>query len=316
MMTVAVALVASGCSTGASADKTDEGLTPVSLIAVPVIDLAAIQIGIEEGYFEDAGLDLTVDYAAGQALVPGVSSGQYNFGFTSTPSLLQARGKGLPLVAVSESVRSTGNVEEDHGGIFVAGDSDMESAKDLEGKTVAVNQVENLHQILTEISIEKAGGDPEKVEFIEIAFSEMPAALARKQVDAVATSEPFTTIVSEEGNKRIASQFVDADPDFIAGAYFSTESFVAENGDIAAQFKAAVDKSLNFAQENPDRVRAAVTEITDIEQALVDKLILPKFASDFPTEPIQNFAGMMLDAGVVQEPIDVQGLMAFVESQR
>lgn len=315
------ALLLTGCGQEASpaGNETSVGgddLTEVSLIAVPVIDLAAIELGIDEGYFEEQGLQLTVDYAAGPALVPGVVSGQNDFGFTSTPSILQARHKGLALQAISESVRTTGDPENDHGGIFVAPDSGIDTAAGLEGKTVAVNQLLNLHQILTEISVEKAGGDPSKVDFLEIAFADMPAALENGEVDAVATSEPFTTITALAGNKRIASQFVDADPDFVAGMYFANEEYIAANEDVAKQFKAAVDKSNDFANENPDRVREAVAEITDIEPDVVESLILPRFESDFPSEPIQKFADLMLDAGAVDSAIDVEGLMGFVESQR
>ena len=55
--------------------------------------------------------------------------------------------------------------------------SAIKSAKDLEGKKVAVNTLKNIGDTAVRESVRKAGGDPAKVKFVELPFDQMPAAL-------------------------------------------------------------------------------------------------------------------------------------------
>ena len=74
----------------------------------------------------------------GAAIIPGVLSGQLQFGFSNVPSLLIAQNKGLKFVGVAAGVSSTGNAGNDFCATLVPGDSPIKTAKDLTGKTVAV----------------------------------------------------------------------------------------------------------------------------------------------------------------------------------
>ena len=211
----AATLVLAAC--GGTSDAGSEGsgaedgeLTPVTVGVIPIVDVAPIYLGVEKGFFEDEGLDVTPELAqGGAAIVPAVVSGDYQFGFSNLTSLLVASSKGLPLKAVAAGNFTTGEPGEDFGAVVVPEDSKIKDAADLEGKTVAVNTLNNIGDTTIRKVVEEAGGDDGDVEFVELGFPDMPAAVDGGQVDAAWIVEPHLTVALEQGAKVVASNFAE-----------------------------------------------------------------------------------------------------------
>src|SRR4051794_35874111 len=138
LLAVSAALLAGACSDGSGGGSTSaSGTTEVKVGVIPIVDVAPIYLGLKQGFFAAEGLEVTLETAqGGAAIVPGVVSGQYQFGFSNTTSLLLAESKGLPLKAVSSGVASTGTPGKDFGAVIVKADSPIRTAADLAGKRV------------------------------------------------------------------------------------------------------------------------------------------------------------------------------------
>ena len=67
---------------------------------------------------------------------------------------------------------------------------DARTPADLEGKTVAVNTLNNIGPVTINHWMEKHGGDYTKIKYVEVPFPDMGAALEAKRVDAAFTVEP------------------------------------------------------------------------------------------------------------------------------
>ena len=93
--------------------------------------------------------------------VPGVVSGQFDFGFSNMTSLLVAQSKNVPVKAVVNGVASTGKVGADFAEITVKKGSPLKSASDLEGKKVAANTLGNICDTSVNESVRKDGGEIE-----------------------------------------------------------------------------------------------------------------------------------------------------------
>jgi ABC-type nitrate/sulfonate/bicarbonate transport system substrate-binding protein len=157
----------------------------------PIVDVAPIYLGKQKGFFSNRNIELTLETGqGGAAIVPGVVSGQFQFGFSNVTSLLIARERGLPLKVVSNGVASTGKDKADYSGVVTRDDS-IKTAADLEGKRVAVNTLKNIGDSTIRASVRKAGGDPSWIKFVELPFPDMPAALEAGRVDAIWVVEPF-----------------------------------------------------------------------------------------------------------------------------
>jgi NitT/TauT family transport system substrate-binding protein len=292
-------------------------LRTVTVGVVPVVDVAALYVGEKQGYFADQGIKLDIKFGdSGAALVPAVMNGPYDLIYSNVITLMQARDRGLPLVAVAEGGRSTGERGTDHGGILVPANSSIQDAGDLPGHTVAVNALLGLHDLTTRAAVEAAGGDPNAVKFVELALPDMGAALSAGKVDAVATSEPFLGVIKSQGNRLVASQFVDADPDFVTALYATTEQKARQDPKLISGFQAAMEKSMAYAADHPDEVRAELPNFTKIDPAVIPTMILTKYRSDLPRKPLERTADLAQRFGAVKDGrAAVDGLLSFREGK-
>ena len=94
------------------------------------------------------------------------------------------------LVGVSPGRSSTGERGHDFSAIVAPGEIPIQNAKDLVGKTVAVNNLNNIGDTSVRAGVRAAGGDPKQVKFIEVPFPDMPAALAEHRIEAGWVVEP------------------------------------------------------------------------------------------------------------------------------
>ncbi|MCX5372119.1 MULTISPECIES: ABC transporter substrate-binding protein [unclassified Streptomyces] len=268
----------SGTSTGSSSSG---GTTTVKLGLIPIVDVAPVYLGVKQGFYEKHGLKLSITTAqGGAAIVPGVVSGQFQFGFSNMTSLMVAQSNNVPVQAVSNGIASTGVQGKDFGAITVKKDSPLKSAKDLEGKKVAINTLKNINETAVRESVRKAGGDPDRVKFVELAFDQMPAALDSGQIDAAMVVEPALATVKSQGGVEIASPLVDVAPNLTVAMYFTSTQYAQKNPDVVKKFQEATAESLAYADAHPDEVRQIVTTYTKIPTSVLAQVTLPKWPAE------------------------------------
>jgi NitT/TauT family transport system substrate-binding protein len=307
---VAVLLVAAGC--GSSEDEPDAasgGAQQVKVGIIPILDVAPIYLGKEKGFFTSRNIELTLESGqGGAAIVPGVVSGQFQFGFSNVTSLLIAQSRGLPLKVVSNGVASTGKDKADFGGVVTRDDS-IKTAADLAGKRVAVNTLKNIGDSTIRASVRKAGGDPSSIKFVELAFPDMPAALQADRVDAIWVVEPFLSTSLAEGGRLVASNYVDTAPDLTVAVYFTSEQLTKSDPDLVKRFTQAMTESLAYADSHPDEARQVLTTYTQIDKAVIQELTLPKWPPEINRESVQTLATLAVQDGLVTEQPDLAALL-------
>src|SRR5690625_5745291 len=104
-----VGLTACGNGESAAGTEGDGELIPVEVGVIPIGGVASIYVGQPEGIFEEHGIDLTLTQAqGGAAIVPGVQSGDLDFGYSNVTSLVISRAQGLPIKGVATGPQTTG----------------------------------------------------------------------------------------------------------------------------------------------------------------------------------------------------------------
>ncbi|MFJ8629990.1 ABC transporter substrate-binding protein [Streptomyces sp. NPDC093568] len=282
----ALLLVATACGSSddgsPNAGESSGGVTTVKIGLIPIVDVAPLYLGQKKGFFEKRGLKLEFTPAqGGAAIVPGVTSGQFQFGFSNVTSLMVAQSNGVPVKAVANGIASTGERGKDFNGLMVKKDSPVKSAKDLEGKKVAINTLKNINETAVRQAVREAGGDPDKVDLVEMPFDQMPAALDQGQIDAACVVEPATATIRSQGGREIASPLVDIAPQLTVAMYFTSTQYAQQNPDVVKKFQDATAESLAYAEAHPDEARQIVTTYTKIPASALEQVILPKW----PTEP-------------------------------
>ena len=311
---VALALLAAAAGCGSSGDDnggqaSGGGTKQVKVGVIPILDVAPIYLGKEKGFFSKRGIELTLETGqGGAAIVPGVVSGQFQFGFSNVTSLLIAQSRGLPLKVVSNGVASTGKDKADFGGVVVK-DAAIRTAADLAGKRVAVNTLKNIGDSTIRASVRKAGGDPSSIKFVELAFPDMPAALEAGRVDAVWVVEPFLSATLGAGGHLVASNYVDTAPDLTVALYFTSEQLTKDDPDLVGKFTEAMGESLAYADAHPDEARQVLTSYTQIDQAVIRKLTLPKWPAEINRQSVETLATLAVQDGLVTEQPDLSALL-------
>ena len=301
---------ACGSSGGGTAKPPAGQNDKVKVGVIAIVDVAPIYLGKQKGFFTAHKIDLDLQTAqGGAAIVPGVLSNQFQFGFSNVTSLLLARSKNLPVRVVCNGVASTGVPGKDFGGVLVKAGSPIRSAKDLAGKTVAVNTLKNIGDTTVRASVRKAGGDPKAVKFVELAFPDMPAALQAGRVDAIWEVEPFVTAALGQGARLIASNYVDAAPNLTVATYFTSDQLNKSNADLVSRFSEAMRQSLEYADAHPDEVRAVLGTYTKITPDVAAKLTLPKWPAEINQQSVRTLADLAVTDGLLTKAPDLSTLL-------
>ncbi|MEU9345775.1 ABC transporter substrate-binding protein [Streptomyces sp. NPDC048278] len=309
--TFLLATAACGSSGGSSSTATSSGgTTTVKVGIIPIVDVAPLYLGQKEGFFSKRGLKLSTTLAqGGAAIVPGVTSGQFQFGFSNMTSLMIARSNGVPVQAIANGVASTGVAGKDFGGLVVKKGSSITSPKQLEGKKVAVNTLKNINETAVRESVRKAGGDPDKVDFVELAFDQMPAALDKGQIDAAMAVEPALATMKLQGAAEIASPLVDVAQNLTVAMYFTSTSYAQKNPAVVKKFQEAVAESLSYADAHPDEVRQIVTTYTKTPADVLAKVTLPKWPAEANRSSIETLEKLSEQDGLFKTAPDLDKLL-------
>lgn len=167
---------------------------------------AGIFIAIDNGYFEEQGIEVELQKfnTAGDA-IPHLATGNLQVASGGvSPGLFNAVRQGIPIRIVADKGslrRGQGfNVLVVRKDLFESGE--IRRINDLKGKIVAIVEKSVAEYELYE-TLRQAGMSLSDVKVANVPYSEVPAALANKRVDAAITIEPFGTVAEEKGVGKI-----------------------------------------------------------------------------------------------------------------
>jgi NitT/TauT family transport system substrate-binding protein len=316
---VMVVLLVLALAVGACGDDDDDGgdgggggAEPATLKVgvIPIADVAPLYLGIDQGFFEQEKLTIEPQLAeGGAAITPAVVSGDFQIGFSNTISLLIAASKGVPVQIISQGVLGGESEEEAWADLLVLKDGPIKEPSDLEGKTIAVNTLSNICEVTIKASLEEEGVDVDSLEFTEVPFPDMNAALEQKRVDAACVVEPFVSQGKAGAARGIDPFYVRTAPDLTVATYFTTKQYAEENADIVDRFVKAMNKSLEYAQSHPDEVRQILLDYTEIPPEAAEAIKLPIWRTDLSEPTIERLSELSVKYGLIEEEPDLNELI-------
>ncbi|MBI3044355.1 MAG: ABC transporter substrate-binding protein [Betaproteobacteria bacterium] len=264
-------------------------------------DLSPFFLAMEKAFFKEAGLEINLaSMVGGAAIMPALASGSINIGWSNVISVYQGHLQGLDYRLVANGAinkRGTNDVF----GVCVNPASPIKSARDLAGRTVAVNTLRNIMHGATAHWIDSNGGDSSKVKWIEIPFPQMPPALANKQIDAYGAVEPFVTVPVQKKQARLLGRQLGAiAPRLLIASYFGSEAWVSKNVPLVKAFVAALNRGIDAHNANLDEARAVLAKHTGHRPELFKNMPLPAFEKALLESDLQP----MLDVALRYKLID------------
>lgn len=275
-------------------------------IRVGILKMAALTnpwVAEKEGFFKKYGLDSKlVEFRTGSEAGAALQGGSVDIILMIPGTAMTADEHGFDMVAIfqNEVAKTKG---PDSGSIQVRKDSNIHSLKDLAGKRVAVSQLHSQNTVGAQMLIKEAGVDLASVQFLELPFPTQYEALKNKQVDAVATVDPYTTQLQASGLGRVISwNYVESIPQQPLGVWFVKRAYLAKNRDLVARFNKAIKDSIDYMNADPDRARAQVVAFTGLKPELVKDM--PLITWDYHVKPDrwQKVIELMTKTGELKKP--------------
>jgi len=288
--TILAGLAVWGVSAARARPARGTDLTTLRVGNVPVDSSSEILAAQSEGFLARAGIAVDIQsFTNGNAIAAAVVSGALDVGGVNVLSLAAAHQKGLPLkIAASGSTYTTKNPTTE---MLVPLASPLQTARDLIGKTVAVNVLEGIAHVSALGWIDKNGGDSKQVKFIELPFAAMPAALTANRVDAAVVAEPQLT--ESRADTRVFGKSYDGIADlWMIDAWTVSEAWLVANPDLAQRFSDAMQQAAVWANRNHDKTAELVSNATKIDLSIVRAMHRATFLEH-------------VNLGVVQPVIDV-----------
>jgi len=248
----------------ASAPGKRAATVTVTVNTLPIANGLPLDLGIKKGFFEAQGIQITKrTLQSGNDIVLALENSTGEIGYIGWVPAMIARTQGIALTAVASSDVEGTNEADNWQNILVKGSSSIRTPADLAGKTIAVNALKGVGEVMIKAALEKRGVNPDSVRLLAMPFPTMRTALSNGQVDAIWTPEPFMSgALNQDGARIVMAPGPVLGRFFPIGAYVARSDWARRNPGVATKFRTAINQSLAYAQSHPEEVRELLPAAT------------------------------------------------------
>jgi NitT/TauT family transport system substrate-binding protein len=248
---------------GAAAGRTRDNVT-ITVDTLPISNGLPLDLGIAKGFFDKQGITIKKSVLqSGNDIVLALANNNGDIGYLGYVPMMIARTSGIPFTLVAASEVEGTSIDDNWQNILVKGSSSIKTPADLAGKTIAVNALKGVGEVVIKAALKKDGVDPSSIKLLPLPFPSMRAALSNGQVDAIWTPEPFLSqALTLDGARIVMAPGPTLGNFFPNGGYGALQAWVTKNPGLAAKFRTAINESLTYAQAHPDEIRALLPPAT------------------------------------------------------
>jgi NitT/TauT family transport system substrate-binding protein len=290
---LALALCAAAFSPGAAAQA------KVRVGALKTMAMVPLYYAEREGYFKKEGLDVEfIALSSGPAVASALSGGSFEIGQTNVVPTIFARSSGQPFkifgALTYETVEPNGQITW----LVASERSGVKTAKDLAGKTVALNASGAFCEMMTREHLAKAGVPYDAVKKLIVPFPQMQAALELGNADAACTIEPFRTAMETSPKVKASAVGFGGLPNLAASqrvmmdVLMVRDDWAEKNADTMARFSRAVNRALQDMRQQPQLFRQWMVEDFRIDAPTASAMKVGAPFTDLRVRP-QDIAPMI-----------------------
>lgn len=314
-------LLLAACGTGPGTDQDDpstddRAALTIGLTYTPNVQFAPFYVAEQQGYFEDAGVDVTLrHHGASEGLFTAAISGEEDLVVAGGDEMLQAVAEGADLVATATLYQAYPGV------LIVPADSPITTVQDLPGHTVGVPGEFGETWFGLQVLLDSLGNESDQVQVETIGFTQV-GALVSGEVDAVmgfVNNEPVA--LAQQGTPARAIGLHEEVP-LVGISIIATGQSLQESPNEVHAITAAVLRAVADIVADPAiAVEAAGQYVPDLD---TDDARTNALATMEATVPLygrndqigaidkERWAAMaefMVEAGLISAEINVNGLL-------
>lgn len=231
-------------------NNNDESLKKIKVAEVTHSVFYAPQyVAIEKGYFKDEGLDVELILTSGaDNVMAAVLSGDANIGLSGSEATIYVYNKGE-----KDYIKTFAQLTQKDGSFLVSRKEIKNfTINDLKGKYVIGGRQGGMPEMTLEYILKDNGINPKKDLTIDtsIDFASMAGAFIGGTGDFVTLFEPLATKIVNEGYGYKVAQLGTLTDNVPYTAYNARTSYINKNKDVIEKFAKAVQKGLDFVNNN------------------------------------------------------------------
>src|SRR5262249_41571670 len=236
----------------------------------PITNYGVVYLSIQQGFFQAEGLNVT-PRVMGANPVAGIIGGDFDTGGVTWTAFLLATNRGVPLLPLSEADRGA----QGQALFMVKNDSPIKTMEDLIGKKIAVVTVGGACDLILNDVLHKKGLDYKSIGYTVMGVPDMAPTVLRGGVDAACIPEPLLSVVQAQGQLRSVFDLFSGEYDrFPLVGFPVTQKFAEANPNTVAALQRALAKGLDFAHNNPNKLRDIYPTFTTLKPELARKIVL------------------------------------------
>ena len=252
--------------------KEDSSLTKVRLAEVTHSSFyAPLYVAIENGYFEEEGIDLELILTPGADKVSAaVLSNDVEIGFAGAESAIYVYNQ-----EESDYLRIFSGLTKRDGQFIVARDNYEDfSLEDLYGKEILVGRSTGMPALNFLNGLKNMGIDIDKINInYSVEFAALSGSFIGGTGDFVNLFEPNATSLEENGYGHVVASVGVMSGEVPYTAFYARKSYIEENPEVIEGFTKAIAKAITYTLEN-DATKVAEGIIDQFPDTDVSELAL------------------------------------------
>ena len=296
----------------------NEKLEKVRLAEVAhTIFYAPMYVAIEEGYFEEKGINIELTLASGADKVSAaVLAGDADIGFAGSEATIYVYNGGE-----KDYLKTFAQLTQKDGSFIVARENIEDfTLEDLVGKTIIGGRAGGMPEMTLEWSLTDAGIDPKNDLNIDtsVAFSAMSSAFIGGTGDFVALFEPNALQLEQEGYGYVVASLGELGGIVPYTAFFARDSYLNDNKELVANFEEAIQMGLDFVHSKSDEevAEAIIDQFPDTSLEDLTKVVARYRSIDawpetteFTEEEFDHLQDIMINANELESKVPFSDLM-------
>lgn len=280
----------------------------VGLGYIPSVQFAQFYYAQQQGYYEQAGLDVTFRHGTDYDVVALVGEGELDLGLADGTSVIPAVSQDIPIKYVATIYGLFPSV------VFAKQASGIAAPKDLKGRKIGIPGRYGSSWIMLQALLDSADLTPDDVHIVEYPDFGQGAAVTAGAVDAATGFRNNEPVQLRLSGSEVSVLTVDEITPLPGNGLIAGTKAIASKGDALRGFIAATLRAMNEIKAKPSLgLDAAIKQVPDLAAARDVQAAILDATIEVWTGPAQQAHGLgAIDPADWQKSIDYLGSLDLV----
>lgn len=261
---------------------------------------AALFVADAQGMYEREGIQIEMaQFNNGGDLMTAMASGEVDVGYVGITPVLSSIERGVPIKVVSA-------VQTEGSGLVVSSESNITSAQDLRGSTIATPGEGSIQHMLLQYYLDQNNMTTDDLNVSAMKVATMNDALNTNRIDGMLNYEPYITMAENNGNEVLAdsSDIISNHPCCVIAA---SNNFINNHPNELNAIVNIHENATNYINENPEeaanQLPSDIVADPAIEREAMNNINFISGLNESYIQSVLDFVNIEVELGVLQAPL-------------